>query len=166
MSKNLERLLTILKAQADLIDDLNKSSIFRYKSVPRLILETGKPFLKRVEPTPFKGKPKQCFQNCMTALLKYPELTYCEGYVIDDKLSITILHAWLINDAFEVIDPTWDDKDSTGCTYFGVALSDEFVINFAIKTKHYGILDSDYLNNHQLLQEGFPEGALHTKFHT
>ena len=98
--------------------------------------------------------------------MKYSYLSYCEGYVIDDNLPIAILHAWLINNAFEVIDPTWDDKDSTGRAYFGVAFNDEFVMDFAIKTKYYGILDNDYLTGYQLLKEGFPEGALHDKFHS
>lgn len=165
MSKNLERLLAILKAEADVVESINKDAPFRYKSSQRLILETGKPFFKRVEPAQFRGKPKQCFQNCFEALLKHPELSYCEGYVIDDELPIAIHHAWLINDKLEVIDPTWNDKDSTGCTYFGVALNDEFVMDFARKTKHYGILDSDYLSDYQLLREGFPKSALHEKFH-
>ena len=165
MSKNLERLLTILKAEADVVESINKNVPFRYKSNQRLILENGKPFLKIIKPTPFKGEPKQCFQNCITALLEHSYLSYCEGYIIDDDLPIAILHAWLVNDKFEVIDPTWDDKDSTGRTYFGVAFNDEFVMDFAMKTKHYGILDSDYLTGYQLLKEGFSEGALHDRFH-
>lgn len=160
MSKNLDRLLTILRAEADLIDGINKGSNFRYKSIQRLILETGVPFLKTVKPTPFKGRPKQCFQNCFEALWNYPELSYCEGFAIDDDLPIAISHAWLVNDALEVIDPTLNDKTSTGATYFGVIFSTEFVVEFATKTKHYGILDSDFLNNHQLLREGFPTHAL------
>ncbi len=165
MSNNLERLLAILKVQADVIDKANESCQFRYKSVQRLILETGNLFIKKLEPSPFRGKPKQCFQNCFEALLRHSGFIYCEGYTIDDKLPIPILHAWLVNDASEVVDPTWNDKDSTGLTYFGVALNDEFVIDFSIRTKHYGILESDYLSNYQLLREGFPKGALHSKFY-
>jgi len=96
----------------------------------------------------------------------YPQLNYCEGFAIDDDLLIAVSHAWLINDAFEVVDPTWTGKMFTGCTYFGVVLNHNFVVNFITKTRHYGILESDYLNDYQLLQKGFPEGALHTKFHT
>lgn len=98
MSKNLERLLTILKAEADVVESINKDATFRYKSNQRLILENRKPFLTIIKPAPFKGEPKQCFQNCMTALFKHSYLSYCEGYVIDSNLPIAILHAWLIND--------------------------------------------------------------------
>jgi len=165
MSNNLDRLLTIVKQQADLVDEINSSS-FRYKSVYRLIQETGRTFSKRVEPAPFKGKPKSCFQNCFEALWKYPQLSYCEGFAIDDNIPIAVSHAWLVNDASEVIDPTWVGKNFISCAYFGVVFNRKFVIDFATKTRVYGILDSDYLNEHQLLREGFPEGALHTKFHT
>jgi len=99
-------------------------------------------------------------------LWKYPQLSYCEGFAIDDDIPIAVSHAWLVNDAFEVIDPTWVGKKFIDCAYFGVVFNREFVIDFATRTKVYGILDSDYLNDHQLLREGFPEGALHTKFHT
>lgn len=44
---NLDRLLTILKEQADLIDQLNTRSNFQYKSTQRLVLEHGQPFVTR-----------------------------------------------------------------------------------------------------------------------
>lgn len=158
-----QRLLTILKAEADVIESINEAAPFRYKSIQRLILENGKPFLTRVEPSPFKGKPKSCFQNCFQALWNYPKLSYCEGFAISDEVALAVSHAWLVNDKSEVIDPTWNNK-YTGCTYFGVVFLEEFVREIALKTKHYGILDNDYLNNYQLLQFGFPQGALHPKF--
>ena len=160
MSDNLDRLLSLLKAEADLIDNIREGSPSRYKSIQRLIIETGKPFSKRVEPTPFKGKPKSCFENCFKALWNYPHLRYCEGFAIDDDLTLAISHAWLVNDAFEVIDPTWTGKRFTGCTYFGVVFNNDFVVEFVTQTRHYGILDSDYLNDHQLLRKGFPAHAL------
>lgn len=106
MSNNLERLVTLLKQQAELIDTINAGCPFRYKSIQRLILETGRPFLKRVEPTPFKGKPKSCFQNCFQASWMEPNLSYCEGFAIYNELPIAVSHAWLVNEALEVIDPT------------------------------------------------------------
>jgi len=42
MSSNLDRLLIILKEQADLIDKLNTRSDFQYKSTQKLILDYGK----------------------------------------------------------------------------------------------------------------------------
>jgi hypothetical protein len=166
MPNNLERLLLILNEQAELIENINTRNSFRYKSNYRLILETGKPFLNKVEPPPFKGKPKSCFQNCLQGLWDRPQLYYCEGFAITDDVDIAASHAWLLNDKAEVIDPTWTGEMFPGCTYFGVVFDTEFVVSFAAKTRRYGILDNDYMNKHQLLQEGFPEGALHEGFHS
>ena len=166
MSSNLEYLLVILKEQAELIENINTRNSFRYKSNYRLILETGKPFLNRIETPPFKGKPKSCFENCLQGLWNYPELHYCEGFAVTDNVSLAASHAWLLNDNSEVVDPTWTGEMFTGCTYFGVVFNTDFVVSFAAKTKRYGILENDYMNKHQFLQEGFPEGALHEKFHT
>lgn len=165
MNKNLERLLSLLKAEADVIENINKNAPFRYKSNQRLILEHGKPFLTRVEPTPFKGEQGHCFQNCFEILLAHPELSYCEGFATDNNILLALPHAWLINENLQVIDPTWIDEKSTGSVYFGVVFNKSFVTDIAKKTKHYGILDTDYLNGYQLLREGFQSGALHSRFH-
>jgi hypothetical protein len=159
MNNNLDRLLAMLKEQSELIDRLNQRSDFQYKSTQSLVLAYGQPFLKTIKP-PFKGKSKACFENCFKALLRYSNFHYCEGFAIDDELPIAVSHAWLINDALEVIDPTWLDKQCKGNTYFGVALTREFVFETAQKTKHYGILDNDYMNGHRLMREGFPSNAL------
>jgi len=165
MSDNLERLLTILRAEADLIDRLNKNSDFRYKSIQRLILENGQPFLERVLPSPFRGESGQCFQNCFEAMQEHEGLWYCEGFATDDNLSLAISHAWLVNDRGLVIDPTWDDR-TVGCTYFGVVFNTEYVMEVATETGHYGIFGSDFLNNHSLQQEGLGDHALWYGDHT
>ena len=162
MSNTLDYLLKLLTAEAAVMDQINAGQSLRYNSNQRLILEYGKPFLKRVNPTPFKGEPKQCFQNCFEALWNHRELSYCEGYAIYKNSPIAVSHAWLVNDKLEVIDPTWIDEDSENCVYFGVVFTREFLIEFVTKTRVYGILDSDYLNDYKLLNEGFPTGALHS----
>ncbi len=159
MSDNLERLLTILRAEADLIDRINKNSDFRYRSIQRLILENGQPFLERVLPSPFRGVQGQCFQNCFEAMWEHNGLHYCEGFATDDDLSLAISHAWLIDDRGWVIDPTWSDR-TTGCTYFGVVFNFEYVVEAATKTGHYGVLGSDFLSDRTLQRLGFPLEAL------
>ncbi|MBD6620543.1 hypothetical protein FNW02_33410 [Komarekiella sp. 'clone 1'] len=165
MSSNLDRLLAILKEQADLIDKLNTRSDFRYKSTQRLVLEYGQPFITKVK-SPFKGQPKSCFENCLKGLLRYPNLNYCEGFAISDNVDIAVSHAWLVNNNGELIDPTWGvGKRFKGSTYFGVVFNDDFVREIAQKTKCYGILDNDYMNEHKLVRAGFPAHALHPQFH-
>ncbi|MEP0859728.1 hypothetical protein [Trichocoleus sp. DQ-U1] len=162
MNNNLERLVKLLKEQAELIDKINESSDFRYKSTQALVLEYGQPFTKKVK-SPFKGKIKSCFENCFQALFKYPNLHYCEGFAIDDKLPLAISHAWLINEEGETVDPTWIGEQYKNSVYFGIVFDKEFVFEFAKKIKHYGILDSGYMNDYQLQREGFPPHALLTK---
>ncbi len=165
MKNNLERLLERIKEQAELIEKINQSSDFRYKSTQALVLEYGQPFTKKVK-SPFKGKIKSCFENCFQALFKYPKFQYCEGFAIDDELPLAVSHAWLINEKGEAIDPTWIGEQYKGSVYFGVVFNTQFVFEFARKIKHYGILDSDYMNDHQLQREGFPPHALHPVFHS
>ncbi len=158
-------MLEFLTQQADLIDSIYKKSTTPRKSSQRLILENGLPFLTTIKPSPFKGEPKSCYQNCTSALLKYPELNYCEGFAISNEVSIIIAHAWLVDCNSFVVDPTWNEN-FTDCIYFGVVFTEDFVREIALKTKCYGILDNYRVDRHQILQEGFPEGALHPKFHS
>ena len=163
MSNNLEHLLEI-NQQADFNDKINKKIINPFKNTQRLILENGLSFLKRITPSPFRGEPKSCYQNCFQALWKYSELNYCEGFAISDDVPIAISHAWLVDVKSQVIDPTWSE-DASGSTYFGVVFTEDFVRKIATKTKHYGILDNHLVYRCQILQEGFPKGALHPTFH-
>jgi hypothetical protein len=165
MNSNLDRLLEILNEQADLIDRLNKCSDLLYKSSYRLVLDHGRPFSDRIIPSPFRAKPRQCYQNCFKPLWRRKDWYYCEGYAIDDDLNLAIAHAWLVNDNGQVIDPTWND-DSKGATYFGVVLQREYVFEIAKTTKSYGILENYDMNEYKLMIEGFPPNALHSKFHT
>lgn len=121
--------------------------------------------MKRITPSPFRGELKSCYQNCFQALWNYPELSYCEGFAVSNEVLIPIAHAWLVNDDSLVVDPT-RNEDFTDCTYFGVVFTKEFVRKTAIKTKYYGILDNYRVDKHQILQEGFPKGALHPRFHS
>ena len=160
MNNNLDILIEKLNKQADLIDELNPRSDFPYKSTQKLVLTYGKSFIKTVK-SPFKGKPQSCFENCLNALSLYPQLNYCEGFAISDDVLIPISHAWLVNNAGEVIDPTWIGKNFKGSTYFGVIFNNDFAVEMAEMIGSYGILDSDYRNDHLLKRKGFPEGALH-----
>jgi hypothetical protein len=89
---------------------------------------------------------------------------YSFYYAIDDDLNLAIAHAWLIDDAGEVVDPTWSEG-STGATYFGVVFDSEYVLEVGEKDERYGILENDYMNGHKLMMGGLPPNALHSKFH-
>ena len=158
MNNNLDRLLEILTSQADLIDRFNLRPDLHYKSAYRLVLDHGKPFTNRIVPSPFRGQAQVCYKNCFDAIWKH-DYHYCEGYAIDDELNLAIAHAWLVNDAGEVIDPTWTDN-ARGATYFGIVFDSEYVFEVGKMTKNYGILEINYLNWRKLMVEGFCERCL------
>lgn len=164
MNDNLKHLLNLLNQEADLIDKNFPNSSFRYKSTQRLILENGIPFEKRIKPS-FKGEPKQCYQNCFKALLRFPSLHYCEGFIGYRDLPMSFAHAWLVNDKGQIIEPTLLKKEDANCAYFGVVFDTEFVMDMAEKLRVYGILENDFMNKHQLKKEGFPKHALSIQFH-
>jgi hypothetical protein len=161
MNSNSERLFTNIQQRANGIDIINKHSDFLHKSIESLVLAYGQPFKKQIK-SPFKGQPKSCFENCVKGLVRFPHLSYCEGFAIDDDLDFAISHAWLVNDNLEVIDPTWIGERFQNSAYFGVVFNKNFVREISFKTCSYGILDSDYMIEHQLKQRGFPPHALKT----
>lgn len=118
MKTNLERLIEKIKEQADLCDQIYiRQDNLRYKSIQLLVLDLGRPFTKRIKP-PFNGQPRLCYKNCFNALSKYQNLTYCEGFAIDDELPLAVFHAWLVNEAGEVIDPTWIGENYKNTAYY------------------------------------------------
>lgn len=161
MKNNLELLLEKIKEQANLSDKIYRNrDDLRYKSPHSLVLKLGRPFTKRIKP-PFEGQIKACYKNCFNALSQYLNLEYCEGFAIDNQLPIAVYHAWLVNEAGEVIDPTWVDEKSKTSVYYGIIFNRDYVIEMYEKNKTYSILENYYKNGGQLLIEGFPPHALY-----
>jgi hypothetical protein len=159
MSDSLTRLLEKLNQQADLLDRLLNSRLdYKYKSIERLLLETGRGFTN-IKLTSHKGKPKVCYENCFKAIMFNDDYNYCEGYFIYDDINIAIAHAWLVDKEDNVIDITLKDN-LPGAVYFGVVFNREFVLDMGEKLKYYGILDSDHMLDHEFKKNGFPEGAV------
>jgi hypothetical protein len=158
MNNNIGYLITTLQQKAELFTKINKNPDLLYKSVDSLVLDYGQPFTKQIK-SPFQGEPKFCFKNCYQALYDFPKLSYCEGFAISN-LGIPIIHAWLVNDNLEVIDPTWIDNRFQNRSYFGIVFTEDFVLEIADKTCCYGILESDYMI--ELQRQGFPPHALKT----
>ncbi|BAZ18935.1 hypothetical protein NIES4071_108200 (plasmid) [Calothrix sp. NIES-4071] len=158
MNNNITRLLNKLQERVDLIDSFPLNPMYKYKSIEKLILEVGKPYLTIAKNSKLKGTPKNCYENCFNIIKRRQNLTYCEGYATDDEVSLIFTHAWLINDKGEVIDPTW--REPSNPAYFGAAFNNDFVIDFVTKYREYGILESDHRQEHKFKIEGFPKGAI------
>lgn len=70
----------------------------------------------------FPDTPTYCYQNCYESVRRWPaELRYVEGMGIS-KFGIPMLHAWLIDSARRVVDPTWgwDDGEAAEGALFGL----------------------------------------------
>jgi hypothetical protein len=159
MNNSFKRLIEKLNEQADLLDRLLNSRLdYKYKSIERLVLETGRGFTNK-KLAPYKAKPKVCYENCFKAIMFNDDYNYCEGYFIYDDINIAIAHAWLADKEDNVIDITLED-DLPGAVYFGVVFNREFVLDMGKKLKYYGILDCDHMLDHEFKKNGFPEGAL------
>jgi hypothetical protein len=87
----------------------------------------GQRFLPRREKPEWLqiGPSRACFGNATPYALVRDDVLYAEGYAIEPEPPIPVQHAWLVNAAGEVIDPTWDGiKDRV---YFGIAFKRSFV---------------------------------------
>ncbi|PGH59274.1 hypothetical protein CRT60_01175 [Azospirillum palustre] len=85
------------------------------------------------------GEPTACFANAWKTVQTQPDLRYAEGYGYDPDLGIPIEHAWCIDSADRVLDPTW--RDATRCRYFGAIFPSMAVVQIHALTGVFGVLD-------------------------
>lgn len=91
--------------------------------------------------------PQQCYRNAFLLACERPGLTYCEGIVCWTGLPVPIAHAWCINEAGKVVDPTLETASDEegglkgGLTYFGVRFEDEDVEQVTFEAGTFGVLD-------------------------
>lgn len=85
-------------------------------------------------------KAKQCYYNSYTTLtfgyVNPNEWFYCEGYAVRASLMLPMSHAWLVNNAGEVLDRTWreDDDSDDVYGYFGVPFRRTYLVKNSLKT--------------------------------
>jgi len=74
----------------------------------------------QTSPGPFMVEPKQCFDNAYRLARRWPKrYRYVEGIACG---IIPMHHAWVLNAAGEVVDPTWSLYSRLGTEYFGVII--------------------------------------------
>lgn len=101
------------------------------RAFARFILDHGRDW----EPQRFagysKGIPRRCFGNAQDILFHEDGigdgLVYVEGYACSGSLGFAFptLHAWLVDPQGRVVDPTWEDPETS--TYFGVPFDPDYV---------------------------------------
>lgn len=112
------------------------------------ILGYGQGFKYRDRPAEVERDiPKECFRNALLLAMSRPDLNYAEGFVLSTDLPILIHHAWCVDLAGLVVEPTLPRTDEDGectpenTTYFGVVLDNIGEILDVIRgTRTYGLL--------------------------
>jgi hypothetical protein len=113
------------------------------RAFARFVLDHGIEWGSQPLPDCYEGGiPRRCFGNCQDILFsrqgRAEGLVYVEGYACSGLLSFAFptLHAWLVDPDGSVVDPTWEDPDTS--TYFGVPFTPEYVRR-ATRESHLGI---------------------------
>lgn len=120
----------------------------------RFVLRNGKAFapVKRIGR---KGTPKHCFSNATRFALDKCSGSYVEGFALNKKLPLMpIHHAWVTINGDDAMDPTLNSIDYE---YFGVVFAESTLRRELIKLKHYGLLDTGFGLNHELMFALDPE---------
>lgn len=111
-----------------------------YCCIEEFVMENGREFEapgRWPDEPAQRGPMGQCFMNA-TSLALHSDLAYVEGYAVKADLPFPLLHAWCVDEAGSVIDPTWGDG---GLCYYGVCFSDNYLKRIINERGYYGLLD-------------------------
>jgi hypothetical protein len=128
---NSAALFNMLTAQA-VRYERQRFSWQRFGSLEAVVLAHGRRFTKVRVPVGHElGPMGRCYNNAFHAVVESlgtaDQLTYCEGFALPSSVSIAVEHAWAVDGAGRVIDPTWDDAPR--CGYVGVPLTLAHLMN-------------------------------------
>ena len=107
-----------------------------------------------------------CFSNSTEFVVRKRQGTYVEGYALSKKFPIMpIHHAWVTMDGNDAMDLTLNAEDYE---YFGVTFDNDTLWAELRKLKRYGILDTGFGLNHELMFRLDPEleANLHARSET
>lgn len=90
------------------------------------VVRKGKEYVGRPLPAKFPKMPaKYCFHNAAQLVRRRRNLRYCEGFITNDGMPLTIHHAWVLDADDGVVDPTVEAPETW--EYMGVAFTaDEY----------------------------------------
>lgn len=101
------------------------------------------------QPLPAAVKPGsrgECYRNAAMLVLRDCEFIYCEGLALGAVLPVQ--HAWCLDDAGRVIDPTWHGlkHDVEQLEYVGIAFQTEYLRDVLLDSKRWtGLIDGRLL---------------------
>jgi hypothetical protein len=96
--------------------------------------------------------PKACFYNARRLVLAAKRLVYCEGYAMGTQLPFPFEHAWAIDSAGRVIDPTL--RGPQDYQFFGIRLGREWLKR---EWRYTGVLRSEVSFRPEVLKAIDPE---------
>jgi hypothetical protein len=120
----------------------------------RFVVRNGRPFTptKRIGR---KRRAKMCFSNSTDFVIGKRQGTYVEGYALCKAMPfMPIHHAWVTMDGTDAMDLT---LDAEGYEYFGVVFERDVLRRELLKLRHYGLLDTGFGINHELMFRIDPE---------
>jgi hypothetical protein len=120
----------------------------------RFVLRNGREFTpaKRIGR---KRRAKMCFSNSTDFVIQKRQGTYVEGYALSLKFPLMpIHHAWVTMDGDDAMDLTLNAEDYE---YFGVVFDNLTLKSELLKLKRYGLLDTGFGLNHELMFKLDPE---------
>jgi hypothetical protein len=84
-----------------------------------------------------RKRPRACFDNAGRIARSHPELHYAEGWFTTHD-GFRIHHAWLVNEAGVVRDPTLTGDDQP-VDYFGIVFTTEYLCQVCVAANGFGI---------------------------
>ena len=124
-------------AQVGLGNAKRAGNAFLYTSHADFILRHGRAYEWHQFPRRLtRGVPRACYRNAARLALRSARYTYVEGCAVAPGIGISLDHAWCIDQAGHVVDPTWQD----GRDYFGVAFRTDYLRRVVRANRQYGLI--------------------------
>lgn len=102
-------------------------SVGKRQSIERFVLDHGREFATTAPRRRFISwvrRANACFTNCLQLAI-IERLVYVEGFAVLPAAGFEFHHAWCLDEAGRVLDPTWE---APGSAYFGVPFDLAYVV--------------------------------------
>ncbi len=135
---------------------------WRFCSIEDLVLTHGRWGTPApLSPAVVRGPEGLCFANANANATAASELhdgfTYVEGYALGPA-GIVLAHAWCIDDAGLVQDPTW--PPSVGFAYLGIPFTTDHIREWTARARIARIVHDAHFDGFRILREGLPAEAI------
>jgi hypothetical protein len=121
-------------------------------------LSAGQYYKGQALPKRYRRRPpKACFYNARSLARGSKRLRYCEGYAMNLELPILFGHAWALDPADRVIDPTLEHPENY--QFYGISMGDQFLTR---ERRYSGVLQNEFGWREESFRQFAPEWAAAT----